>query len=49
MAKKRIKKTNINIELPALKILFENFANDSYGLINELIKLSLYEPNKKLL
>ena len=46
--KKELKKHDINIDLPALKILFENFANDSYGLINELIKLSLYEPNKKI-
>lgn len=46
--KKELKKYQINIDLAALKNLFENFEGDSYGLINELIKISLYNPQQKI-
>jgi len=46
--KKQMQKHQINIELPALKLLFDNFGNDSYRFINELIKISLFQPNQKI-
>lgn len=46
--KKQIKEHQINIDLPALKILFDNFGQDPYQLINELIKTSLFQPNEKI-
>ncbi|MGB9847651.1 MAG: DNA polymerase III subunit delta [Minisyncoccia bacterium] len=46
--KTQLKKYNIKIELPALKILFENFKNSSYQLINELLKTSLLKPEEKI-
>lgn len=44
----QLKKYDIKIDLPALKILFENFKNNSYQFINELIKASLFNPKEKI-
>ena len=46
--KKQLQKYQIEIETPALKLLFENFKNNSYQLINELIKVSLLKPDEKI-
>lgn len=46
--KTQLKKYDIKIDLPALKILFENFKTNSYQFINELIKASLFNPKEKI-
>ena len=46
--KKQLQKYQIEIETPALKLLFENFKNNSYQLINELIKASLLKAGEKI-
>jgi len=46
--KKQLKERQIKIDSPALKILFDNYGHNPYQLINELIKLSLFQPNEKI-
>ncbi len=46
--KKQLQKYSIEIELSALKFLFENFKNDSYRLINELLKAALFAQGTKI-
>ncbi|HOX21559.1 MAG TPA: hypothetical protein PKZ02_01105 [Candidatus Paceibacterota bacterium] len=45
--KKEAEKNQLNIEDSALAALFEAFAGDTWRLINELKKISLYRPEKK--
>lgn len=45
--KKEAEKNHLNIEDSALAALFEAFAGDTWRLINELKKISLYQPEKK--
>ena len=46
--KQQLNEHQIKIDLPALKILFDNYGHNPYQLINELIKLSLFQPNEKI-
>jgi len=46
--KKEIAKFDIEIEDEALEMLFNSFGADSWRLINELRKISLYQPDRKV-
>ncbi len=46
--KKEVDKFHLNIEEAALNALFDAFGSDSWRLINELQKVSLYQPDKKI-
>lgn len=46
--KKEADKIHLNIEDAALEMLFNGFAGDSWRLMNELQKISLYQLNKKI-
>lgn len=46
--KKEAEKIRLNIEDSALEALFNAFGSDTWRLINELQKISLYQPDKKI-
>lgn len=46
--KKEAEKNQLNIEESALEALFDAFGSDTWRLINELKKISLYQPEKKM-
>ncbi|MDP2855619.1 MAG: DNA polymerase III subunit delta [bacterium] len=46
--KKEAEKNHLNIEDSALEALFNAFGSDTWRLINELQKISLYQPEKKI-
>jgi len=45
--KKEAEKIHLNIEEAALEALFSSFGADSWRLMNELRKISLYQPDRK--
>jgi DNA polymerase III delta subunit len=46
--RKEAEKNQLTIEDSALEVLFDAFGSDTWRLINELKKISLYQPKKKV-